>query len=52
MTKFFFLFSILRLGGGGEYDIAGRGIVIHAGEDDLGRGGDDGSREMEILGLN
>jgi len=27
----------------GENNILGRGVVIHAGQDDLGRGGDDGS---------
>jgi len=49
-TNIYIYDSILRLGGGGEYDIAGRGIVIHAGEDDLGRGGDDGSRKTGNAG--
>ena len=28
----------------GEESVIGRGLVLHAGEDDLGRGGDAGSR--------
>ena len=27
----------------GEYSVIGRGIVVHADEDDLGKGGDSGS---------
>lgn len=27
----------------GQYSIVGRAIVVHAGEDDLGKGGNDGS---------
>ena len=30
--------KIITLGDGGDRDIAGKGIVVHAGEDDLGRG--------------
>ena len=30
--------------------MAGRGIVVHAGEDDLGLGGDDGSKKTGNAG--
>jgi len=40
----------ITLGDGGDYDIAGRSIVVHAGEDDLGRGGDDESKKTGNAG--
>jgi len=49
-TTIYIYDSKVSLGDGGVYDIAGRGIVIHAGEDDLGRGGDDGSRKTGNAG--
>merc|ERR1711973_626429 len=30
--------SVITLGDGGPRDVAGRGVVVHAGEDDLGQG--------------
>ena len=30
--------NVITLGDGGEKDVAGRAIVVHAGRDDLGRG--------------
>jgi len=35
--------SVAKLGGPVTHSILGRAIVIHEGEDDLGRGGDEGS---------
>ena len=35
---------------GGEYGIRGRSVVVHAGQDDLGLGGDDGSRAVGNAG--
>jgi len=34
----------------GIYSIIGRGVVVHQGEDDLGRGGDDGSKKTGNAG--
>jgi len=34
----------------GIYSIVGRGVVVHQGEDDLGRGGDDGSKKTGNAG--
>lgn len=34
----------------GEYGIRGRAVVVHAGTDDLGLGGDDGSRAVGNAG--
>lgn len=40
----------ITLGDGGSHDVAGRAIVVHAGEDDLGRGGDEGSTKTGNAG--
>ena len=44
------MFRIVTLGDGGENDIAGRAIVVHAGEDDLGKGGDAESKKTGNAG--
>jgi len=49
-TQISILDGVISLGDGGEADIAGRGIVVHAGEDDLGRGGDAGSKKTGNAG--
>ena len=45
-----YLSSIISLGDGGPADVAGRAFVVHAGEDDLGRGGDDESKKTGNAG--
>ena len=45
-----FVSSRLTLGDGGINDIAGRAIVIHAGVDDLGLGGDNESKKTGNAG--
>merc|ERR1711962_860348 len=45
--------NVITLGDGGEKDVAGRAIVVHAGRDDLGRGTGDkaeGSRKTGNAG--
>eukprot|EP00092_Neocalanus_flemingeri_P008358 GFUD01009012.1.p1 GENE.GFUD01009012.1~~GFUD01009012.1.p1 ORF type:complete len:196 (+),score=46.56 GFUD01009012.1:204-791(+) len=42
--------KIITLGDGGERDVAGRAIVIHAGEDDLGRGVGDKAADSKKTG--
>jgi len=42
--------SYITLGDGGLRDVAGRGIVIHAGEDDLGRGTGDKTESSKKTG--
>jgi len=42
--------GIISLGDGGPADVAGRAFVVHAGEDDLGRGGDDESKKTGNAG--
>ena len=44
------MLRIVTLGDGGVNDIAGRAIVVHAGEDDLGKGGDDESKKTGNAG--
>merc|ERR1711973_953161 len=39
-THVYIVDRVITLGDGGKYDIDGRSIVVHAGKDDLGRGGD------------
>ena len=42
--------NIISLGDGGLRDIAGRAIVVHAGQDDLGRGVGDKAVESKKTG--
>ena len=42
--------KIITLGDGGMRDIAGRAIVVHAGEDDLGRGMGEKAEESKKTG--
>ena len=43
-------FRLITLGDDGPNDVAGRAIVVHAGEDDLGRGGDEESKKTGNAG--
>ena len=42
--------DVITLGDGGPRDIAGRAIVVHAGQDDLGRGVGDKAEESKKTG--
>ena len=42
--------AVISLGDGGTRDVADRAIVIHAGEDDLGRGKGDKAEESKKTG--
>ena len=42
--------AVISLGDGGPRDVEGRAIVIHAGEDDLGRGEGDKAEESKKTG--
>lgn len=50
LTLVYLLDRGVTLGDGGERDIAGRAIVVHAGEDDLGQGQGDLAEESRRTG--
>ena len=42
--------TVITLGDGGERDVAGRAVVVHAGQDDLGQGAGDAAEESKKTG--
>ena len=49
-TEVFIFDRLISLADGADNNILGRAVVVHAGEDDLGRGGDEESRKTGNAG--